>query len=216
MRHALSSENLLRQHVSGSSGSARGKTCLGQNESWQDDMEWTMLYLGMEEDENEQPPVADRLRSPRGTPAARKRAARNLLLSTTPVSKRKIAVGSRLHHLSPRTPGSSNKAAKLFSLHHSSPRTPGSSNKATKVFMTPVHDDACLLLITTPACLLLISFFLELRTAWNGVVFFLKTLLTVHFSRQWELSLKLKRGMQERNKYCLPILPSFATPITPT
>jgi len=27
---------------------------------------------------------------------------------------------------------------------------------------------------------------LELRTAWNGVVFFLKTLLTVHFSRQWE------------------------------
>ena len=54
-----------------------------------DEMERTMLYLGIEEDENEQPPVADRLRSPRGTPvAARKRAASNLLLSTTPVSKR--------------------------------------------------------------------------------------------------------------------------------
>ena len=38
---------------------ARGKTYLGQNESWQDEMERTMLYLGMEEDENEQPPVAE-------------------------------------------------------------------------------------------------------------------------------------------------------------
>jgi len=38
---------------------ARGKTYLGQNESWQDEMERTMLYLGMEEDENEQPPVVD-------------------------------------------------------------------------------------------------------------------------------------------------------------
>jgi len=66
----MSSGNIIK--------AARGKTYLGQNESWQDEMERTMLYLGMEEDENEQPPVADRLGSPRGTPAAaRKRAASN-------------------------------------------------------------------------------------------------------------------------------------------
>ena len=192
---------------------ARGKTYLGQNEHWQDEMERTMLYLGMEEDENEQPPVADRLRSPRGTPtAARKRAASNLLLSTTPVSKRKRAVGSRLHHPSPRTPGSSNKAAKMFRLHHSSPELQVPATRQPRCS----RRLSALMVSTTPACLLLISFFLELRTAWNGMVFFLKTLLTVHFSRRWGLSLKLKRGMQERNKYRLPIWPSFATPITPT
>ena len=65
-----------------------------------------------------------------------------------------------------------------------------------------------LMVSTTPACLLLAS------PAWNGVVFFLKTLLTVQFARQFICS--LKRGVQERNKCCLPILPSFATPITPT
>jgi len=113
----------------------------------------------MGEDENKQPPVADLLRSPAGTPGidTRKRASNRLRRPFTPVPQR-TADGSRLRHSSApspgssrkreadddlpflTTPGSSNKAAKMFSLQHSSARTPGSSRKRAKMY-TPAHVD---------------------------------------------------------------------------
>ena len=69
----------------------RERNRFGLTESIQDEMERTLSHLEMGEDENKQPPVADLLRSPAGTPGidTRKRASRygislqlNLLRST--------------------------------------------------------------------------------------------------------------------------------------
>jgi len=104
----------------------------------------------MGEDENKQPPVADLLRSPAGTPGidTRKRASNSLLRPFTRVLQR-TADGSRLHHSSAPSPGSSRKRAaddglplptapgssrKRAADDHHFPTTPGSSNKAAKMF----------------------------------------------------------------------------------
>ena len=57
---------------------ARERNRLGLNESIQDEMEKANSYLEMREDDTKQPPVADLLRSPAGTPGidTRKRASR--------------------------------------------------------------------------------------------------------------------------------------------
>ena len=69
---------------------------------------------------------------------------------------------------------------------------------------------SALMVSTTLACLFLAS-----SSCYGVLILFLKSLLAVHVVRSFIRFRPLKRGVQERNKYCLPIVPSFLTPITP-
>jgi len=197
---------------------ARMRNRFGLSESIQDEMERTMSYLEMGEDENKQPPVADLLRSPAGTPGidTRKRASNSLLRPFTPVPQSRTADGSRLHHSSapspgssrkraadddlplPTTPGSSRKAAKMFSLQHSSSRIPGSSGRKRAKMYTPPHVDGI------DNSRLSHQFIAGIQNSLEWYGFLSPDYGYTDSALHAEIEIISEKEAEERNKYCLP------------